>query len=246
MPGKFHHEAIYRGPTLLERLRSTPIVVCGAGALGSLLVDNLARQGARRLRAIDRDRVEEQNVGTQLYGEAEVGAWKVEALRHRVFHAVGVEIEAVAKDLNDRNAARFLGRESLVIDAFDNAASRALVQRTCRELDRPCLHVGLSGDYAEAVWDAAYRVPRDVAAGDACDYPLARNVVLLAVAVAAESVLRFLADGTRADWSVTLRDLAIAPLEPALSGRGPGRFDLPAPIGYAGSRNPAPTGTPLP
>ena len=108
MAGKFHHEEIYRGPENLARLASVPVTLCGAGALGSLLADNLARQGFRQWKIIDRDRVEEHNVGTQLYGEAEVGAWKVEALRNRLFRATGVEIEAVAKELTDRNARSLL------------------------------------------------------------------------------------------------------------------------------------------
>src|SRR5437763_13320220 len=81
--GKFHHEEIYRGPDRLARLASVPLTLCGAGALGSLLADNLARQGFRQLKVIDRDRVEEHNVGTQLYGESDVGGWKVDVLRNR-------------------------------------------------------------------------------------------------------------------------------------------------------------------
>ena len=77
----------------------------------------------------------------------------------------------------------------------------------------PCLHVGLFADYAEVIWDETYRVPRDVAL-DVCDYPLARNLVLLAVAVASEALIRFVLDGSKGGWSVTLRDLAIRPLEP--------------------------------
>ena len=73
MAGKFHHEAIYRGADRLAKLAAVPVTVCGAGALGSHLADNLARQGFTQLRVIDRDRVEEHNVGTQLYGESEVG-----------------------------------------------------------------------------------------------------------------------------------------------------------------------------
>ena len=97
MPDLLHHERIYRGAELLARLESTSVTLCGAGALGSLLADNLARQGVRRWKVIDRDRVEEHNAGTQLYGQSEVGAWKVEALRTRLFRAVGIEIEAVAR-----------------------------------------------------------------------------------------------------------------------------------------------------
>src|SRR5271169_1902364 len=153
MPGKFHHEQIYRGPDALARLAATRVALCGAGALGSHLADNLARQGFRQLRVIDRDRVEEHNVGTQLYGESDVGAWKVEVLRQRLFRATGVEIEAIRKELGDRSARSLLQEGGLVVDMFDNSASRRLVQEHCRALQLPCLHVGLYADYGEVIWD---------------------------------------------------------------------------------------------
>src|SRR5215831_10954907 len=108
MPGKFHHEQIYRGPDALARLAATRVALCGAGALGSHLADNLVRQGFGPLCVIDRDRVEEHNVSTQLYGEADVGAWKVEVLRNRLFRSAGVEIEAVARELTARNVRSLL------------------------------------------------------------------------------------------------------------------------------------------
>jgi hypothetical protein len=212
MPGKFHHERLYRGPEALPQLAATRLVLCGAGALGSHLADNLARQGLGLSRVIDRDRVEEHNVSTQLYGESEVGVWKVEALRARLFRAVGVEVDAVSKELTERGAGSLLKGASLVIDTFDNSASRRLVQAACRRLALPCLHVGLFAGYAEVVWDEAYHVPADVT-GDVCDYPLARNLVMLAVAVASEAVVRFVLDGERGHWSLTLRDFAVRPLE---------------------------------
>jgi molybdopterin/thiamine biosynthesis adenylyltransferase len=193
-------------------LASVPVTLCGAGALGSLLADNLARQGLREWKVIDRDRVEEHNVGTQLYGESEVGTWKVEALRNRIFRAVGVEIEAVAKELSGRNSRSLLKGSTLVLDTFDNSAGRRLVQEQCRAQDIACLHVGLFADYGEAIWDEGYRVPSDVA-GEVCDYRLARNLVLLAVAVASELVIRYILDGSKTGWSITLRDFAIRPLE---------------------------------
>ena len=55
-------------------------------------------------------------------------------------------------------------------------------------------------------------MPRDVA-GDVCDYPLARNLVLLTVAVASVVVVRFALDGVRQNWSATLGDFAVRPLE---------------------------------
>ena len=187
------------------------VTLCG-GALGSQLADNLARQGFRHLRVIDRDRMALHNVSTQLYGESEVGAWKVEVLRQRLFRATGIEIDAIRKDVTDRNARTLLQDGGLIVDTFDNSSSRLLVQESCRALPLPCLHVGLYADYGEVIWDERYRVPRDVA-GDVCDYPLARNLVLLVVALASEVILRFVLDSARENWSATLRDFAVRPLE---------------------------------
>ena len=203
-----HHESLYRGPEAIARLAASRLTLCGAGALGSHLADNLVRQGVKALGVIDRDKVESHNVGTQLYGESDVGARKVEVLKNRLFRTCGVEIDAVAKELTDRTADKLLADSGLVLDTFDNSASRRLVQETCRRLGLPCLHVGLNADYAEVLWDEGYRVPSDVGA-DVCDYPLARNLVLLAVAVASEVVVRFVAEGRRENWTVTLRDFAV-------------------------------------
>jgi molybdopterin/thiamine biosynthesis adenylyltransferase len=212
MPGKFHHESLYRGADALAKLARLRIALCGVGAVGSNLADNLVRQGVADLRAIDHDRVEEHNVSTQAYGESDVGVWKVEALRNRCFRVAGVEIKPVRKELTARNARALLANRDLVVDAFDNSASRQLVQQTVRAAGTPCLHVGLTADYAECVWDEAYRVPQDVA-GDVCHYALARNLVLLAVVVASEAILRFAITGARTNHSATLADLSVRWME---------------------------------
>ncbi len=128
----FTHERIYRSDEVLARLAETQIVLCGAGALGSNLADMLVRQGAAKLRVIDRDRVEEHNVSTQLYGVSDVGVWKVEALRSRLYRDVGIEIEAARKELSERNAKKLGRGADIVVDLFDNSAARQAVQDECR------------------------------------------------------------------------------------------------------------------
>src|SRR5687767_3905695 len=214
MAGKLHHEELYRGDEAIAKLAALRITLCGGGALGSNLADNLVRQGVKHLRVIDHDRIEEHNVGTQLYGESEVGVWKVEALRNRLFRATGVEIEAARKEMTAQNAQALLKGARVVVDTFDNAAARGLVQQAVRALGVPCLHVGLFEDYCEVLWDEGYRVPRDVA-GDVCEYPLARNGVLLAVAIASETLMAFCLEGRRVQWSATLKDFAVKPVESA-------------------------------
>jgi hypothetical protein len=206
-----HHETLYRGPEALDRIGRARLVICGAGAVGSNLVDSLARQGFRRMRVIDDDRIEAHNVGTQTYAESDVGAFKVQMLQAEVFRAVGVEIETERQRLTGRTVARLLADADLVVDGFDNHESRALVTEHCRMNGTPCLHVGLSADYAEVLWNETYQVPEDVTAAgmDVCDYPMARNLIAFAVALACEAVVRYVVTGERESYSFTLGDLAI-------------------------------------
>jgi len=207
----FHHERLYRGKNALDRLAELRLVICGAGAVGSNLANNLVRQGLRRVTVIDSDRVEAHNVGTQIYAEGDVGAFKVEVLQAELFRAVGVEIMAVRRHLVAANVGKLLAGADLVVDGFDNHESRALVTEHCRTAGTPCLHVGLSADYAEVIWNESYRVPGDVTldGADACNYPLARNLIQFAAALASEAVLRFALERRRESYSFTLRDLRI-------------------------------------
>jgi molybdopterin/thiamine biosynthesis adenylyltransferase len=224
MTDTFHHETLYRGRDALDRLARVRLVVCGAGAVGSNLVDNLVRQGVRQVTVIDDDRVEAHNVGTQTYAESDVGAFKVDVLQAEVFRAVGVEITAVRQRLTERNVRKLLGPspgsgqvpspgsgQRLVVDGFDNHDSRALVTGHCRAEDIPCLHVGLHADYAEVLWNEGYRVPGDAfdPGADVCDYPLARNLIQFAVTLASEALVRYVLEGEAQNYSFTLADLKI-------------------------------------
>jgi molybdopterin/thiamine biosynthesis adenylyltransferase len=212
MPGKFHHEEIYRGAEVLQKLSEIRLTVCGAGALGSNLVETLLRQGFGRIRVIDKDRIEEHNVNNQIYGLNDVGNWKVQVLQNRMFRSLSVEVEAIRDELTEKNLAKYLAGSDVVVDTFDNTESRKLVTEHCREQSTPCLHAGLSADYGETIWNDDYRVPEE-SGQNICDYPLARNLVLLTVSVAAESLIRFAIEGRCENHSITLRDFSIRSLE---------------------------------
>lgn len=207
---EFIHEAEYRGADVMRALVEFPVTVCGAGAIGANLVETLARQGFTRLRVIDHDRVEPQNVGTQPYGVEDVGAYKAELLANLVFRATGADLDVVRKTLTADNARKLLRDSGLVVDAFDNHAGRAAVRAACQAAESPCLHAGLNGGYGEVRWDAHYVVPQDVP-GDICDYPLARNLIQIVVAIAAEAVVRFVGEGKQESYTVTLGDLRVSP-----------------------------------
>ena len=119
------------------------------------------------------------------------------------------------KELIPSNVKSLLKNSTVVIDAFDNTVSRQIVQDECRIRKIPCLHAGLFEDYGEVIWDQYYTVPKQVAEGDVCDYPLARNIVMMTVVVAAEEILDFcLSQKPRMkNWSITLKDLKIKQMD---------------------------------
>lgn len=211
MRDTFHHEKLYRGTAALARLAQVRLAVCGAGAVGSNLVDNLARQGFRRLTVIDSDRVEAHNANTQTYAAGDTGAFKVNMLQAEVYRAIGVEIVTIRQRLVASSVRKLLAGADLVVDGFDNHASRALVTQHCRTEHVPCLHVGLGAGYAEILWNDGYRVPDDATHGDAgpCNYPLARNLVQFAVALASETLVRYILEGRQDNYTFTLGDLQI-------------------------------------
>ena len=209
MSNKLHHEKIARGAELLEKLASTKITLCGVGALGSNLAVNMARIGAAQLTFIDKDRVEESNLSTQVYSLDDIGGQKADILRNSIYRDLGIEAQAHCQELTDRNIKKLLSGSQLVIDAFDNALSRSLIAGFCKENGIHCLHAGVNDQFGEIRWNENYIVPSGEGE-DICDYPLARNLVQLVIAVASESVIRFLQNGEKKDYSVTLKDLVIS------------------------------------
>lgn len=204
----FHHEEIYRGKDTLAKIKDFEIVVCGAGAIGSNLVENLVRQGFGNLTVIDKDRIEDRNINTQIWVKKEIGALKANALKFKMFEIAGIEVSAVSKMFEKRNAPKFINPDSFVIDAFDNSQSRQLLKNFCLAAGIDCLHIGFSGDYGEIIWNEDYRVPDDKGE-DNCDYPLARNLIMLLAAVASEVIVKFVDKKEKESYTITLRDFKI-------------------------------------
>lgn len=205
---RFQHEEVFRGREAMDKIASSLLHICGAGALGSNLSINLVRSGFRKLTVIDKDRVEEHNVGTQVYSLDDVGGQKAEILRNLIFREVGEDIDSRAEELAERNISKLLRNAELVVDVFDNTKSRKLVSDYCKQHSINCLHAGVNESYGEIRWNENYRVPNDTGL-DVCDYPLARNLILLVVAITSESLVNFLLTGKRQNYSITLADLQI-------------------------------------
>ena len=203
------HEEKYRGDGLLKKMAEQEFVVCGAGALGSNIVENMVRQGFKKFTVIDFDRVDDHNRHTQAYDRRDVGQLKVTALKSRIFNIMGLTITDVAKKLEESNLKKHLKKGSIIIDGFDNSESRGLVTKYCMVNNILCLHAGLYKDYAEIKWNPVYRVPAPVKGLDVCEYPLARNIVMMASIVVIETLIAYMELGVFNNFAITLKDMTI-------------------------------------
>jgi len=205
------HEINYRSSDAFQKMQETEICVCGAGAIGSNLINNLLRQGVNQITAIDMDRVEAKNVATQIYTLRDVGQKKTNALKSLMHQATRKVINSIDKELQQSNVSKLLKGHDLIVDAFDNWESRKLVKKASANLNIPCIHAGMSDDgFAEIKWNEIYSIPKiEVEQEDICDYPLAANLVHITAVVLAEVIIQFITTGSKTNREITLKDIGV-------------------------------------
>lgn len=207
------HEQEYRTEKLIKKLAITPLTVCGCGAIGSNLIDNLARQGFKDITVIDMDRIEPHNIGTQIWEKREAGAFKTQRMKNRVYAINGSSLNAISTKLIEENIKKYINKTHIIIDSFDNSYSRKLIYNYCKGQNINCLHVGLYQDYAEIIWNENYTVPKDSKKLDVCEYPLARNIAMFSVIIASEVLIKFVEKKEKKNYMITLKDMKITELE---------------------------------
>lgn len=202
---RFLHEHLEHDLTSILDKR---IVILGCGAIGSNLAVSLARRGFKRFVLIDNDRIAEHNISTQPWTEYELGKLKVHVLSD-ILSSIGAFSSIYFKRVNKLGQViRLIEFSDLVIDTFDNSASRQIAQELSK--DYPVLHAGMSADKtAEITWAEGYTVPSDVELADPCNYPLSRTLIELTVIAASEAILDFLLNGKKADYVVRAGNLSI-------------------------------------
>lgn len=206
------HESEYRGSQAVLNREKVRLVLCGVGALGSKALNLLVSQGYSNILIIDKDRVEHANFGTQDYGLPDVGRMKAAQAKIGIFKRFKVQVDSFEGELTASNAKKYLSGADLVIDMFDNSASRNMVRDFCKTAQIEVLHAGMSDDgFAEIEWNERYLAhPTPIEAGEApCDYPLAANLVAMTVALLVEVVNRFVDKKVKQSIHFTLKDLHI-------------------------------------
>lgn len=132
-----------------ERLSNARAVVCGCGALGTVLAETLVRSGVGFVRIVDRDRVELSNLPRQtLYNEADVtdSRPKVEAAAARLREINSdARIEPIFAEIDAENVEQLCADVDVIVDGTDNFPTRRLMNRSAVRLGIPWVFGGCVG-----------------------------------------------------------------------------------------------------
>lgn len=127
-----------------KKLLDSFVVIIGAGALGGVIASNLARAGIGRIKIIDRDYVELENLQRQVLlneDDAENKVPKAAAVSEKLKKINSqIEITAEVCDVNHRNIERLINGAQVVLDATDNFYTRFLINEACLKNKIPWIY----------------------------------------------------------------------------------------------------------
>jgi hypothetical protein len=96
-----------------------------------------------------------------------------------------------------------------VVECFDNAESRRVVQDYVRSRQKPCVHAGLAanGEFGVVRWDAHFVIDEEGAPGQAtCEGRGFLPLILRVSSALAGSVQFFLGENRQVNWNVSPRN----------------------------------------
>ncbi len=127
-----------------RRIMRGSVAIIGCGALGSHVANLLARAGVGRIRLIDRDFVEIDNLHRHaLFDEEDArnAMPKAIAAKQKLQKINSeIEVDAVVADVNASNVEKLIEGVDIVIDALDNMETRFLINDACIKHNIPWIH----------------------------------------------------------------------------------------------------------
>jgi len=136
-----------------KKIKSSKVLVIGAGGLGSPVIQYLAAAGIGNLGVADFDEVELHNLNRQIiHAESRVGLSKVisaETFVNELNHQV--TFKGIEEKINEDNVEEIITQYDVVIDGSDNFSTRYLVNDTCVKLKKTLVYgsiLGFSGQVA--------------------------------------------------------------------------------------------------
>ena len=147
MPERYQRNSGTLGIAGQLKLCRSRVAVIGAGGLGGLAIELLARLGIGFLRVVDGDSFARHNLNRQLLAtetnllqnKAEAAAARVKSINSEVV------VEWRATMMNNDNAGELLQDVELVLDCLDSIQARLTLERAAKARGIPMIHAAIAG-----------------------------------------------------------------------------------------------------
>lgn len=148
---RYSRQSLFLGREAQDCVAASRVTLVGCGALGSNIANLLARAGVGRLRIVDRDFVELDNLQRQvLFDEEDVrSAMPKAAAAARRLAAINssVAVEPVVADVTYANVEGLVADADAVLDGTDNFETRFVLNDACVKHGKPWVYGGCVGSY---------------------------------------------------------------------------------------------------
>lgn len=130
-----------------EKLKSSTVLIVGAGGLGSVISVYLTYIGVGRVIIVDDGIVELNNLNRQIiYGDRDVNEPKAVVACRKLREAnPRVVIDCYGERFDERSGDRLVKEADVVIDALDNWRTRLILNSLCIRNGKPFIHGGVEG-----------------------------------------------------------------------------------------------------
>ena len=132
-----------------RRLSQSRALICGCGALGSVIANTLARSGVGSLRIVDRDFLETNNLQRQvLFDEQDVadGLPKAIAAANKLKKINSqIVVEPIVTDVDFKNIGDLVAGVDVIVDGTDNFETRFLLNDVAFKRGLPWVYGGCLG-----------------------------------------------------------------------------------------------------
>jgi len=125
-----------------QLLKSSSVLIIGAGGLGSPIAMYLAAAGVGRIGLVDYDRVDVSNLQRQvLYTENDLQAPKAEIAAKRLSAANShIRVDGISGQFNSKNALEIASGYDILVDGTDNLPTRYLLNDLAVLTNRPYVY----------------------------------------------------------------------------------------------------------
>ncbi len=185
----------------IRKLSKSRVAIIGLGGLGSHLALYLGLSGVGRLKLVDPDIIEFNNLHRQiLYTVKDVGLYKVEVARDKLsIYAPYTDVVIYPMMLTPWNVDRIFRDVDIILDGSDNLLTRYLINRYSIKSGKPYIYTAVEGDYISITFLNPPKTPclecfmksRDIPRV----IPIMETTVSAAAAVEAREAIKYIVSG---------------------------------------------------